>query len=169
MVFNQTYVSPPYVPRIWNDTGVYTYFYIDFKKPLAAFSIGMWVDSILIMGNALLTPTSVEKINASTYKVYVPLSDLYHGLFVTSKRPTRLYTEIGKEVPAFAVHMNVDGLSYYLDAAYIYDRISYINVMNALEIQNVVLCANLNTDSTVDNATYATPYTAADTLTITLT
>ena len=31
-----------YKPDIWNDEGVYTHFYIDFRREVAPFSTGMW-------------------------------------------------------------------------------------------------------------------------------
>ena len=30
-----------YEPTIWNDSGIYNYFYIDFRRTMQAFSLGM--------------------------------------------------------------------------------------------------------------------------------
>ena len=121
MIFNQTYVSPPYTPLIWNDTGKYNYFYIDFKKTLSPFSMGMFVESILVYGTAPITITALEKINATTCKVYADISGLIHGLVVMSKSPTRLKLSTGKELPAFSTFAFVSGIAAYLDSGYIYE------------------------------------------------
>lgn len=127
MIFNQTYVSPPYAPIIWNDTGHYDYFYIDFKKTLVPFSMGMFVESILVYGTTTIPITGMEKINATTCKVYANISELIHGLLVMSKSPTRLKLSSGKELPAFSSFMFVSGVSSYLDTGYNYETLDMYN------------------------------------------
>jgi len=38
----------PYEPKVWNDSGEYSYFYIDFKQSLSDFSMGMLTESIIV-------------------------------------------------------------------------------------------------------------------------
>lgn len=141
MIFNQTYVSPPYAPLIWNDTGKYNYFYIDFKKTLAPFSMGMFVESILVYGTAPITITALEKINATTCKVYADISGLTHGLVVMSKSPTRLKLSTGKELPAFSTFTFVAGVASYIDGGYMYDYCTYVlNSYTASENVITTLC-----------------------------
>ena len=150
MIFNQTYVSPPYAPLIWNDTGKYNYFYIDFKKTLAPFSMGMFVESILVFGTAPITVTGVEKVNTTTYKIYANISGLIHGFVVMSKSPTRLKLITGKELPAFSTFAFVAGISSYIDGGYLYEiTTAALNSSLAEDIFNIaqylsIECANIS-------------------------
>lgn len=144
MIFNQTYVSPPYSPLIWNDTGKYDYFYIDFKKPLTPFSTGMFIESVLVYGTAPITITALEKINATTYKVYANISGLIHGFVVMSKSPTRLKLITGKELPTFSSFTFVSGVSSYIDGGYYYEKTNYTGFVyiTSYATPDISLCPN---------------------------
>lgn len=156
MIFNQTYVSPPYSPLIWNDTGKYNYFYIDFKKTVTPFTLGMFVESILVYGTAPITVTNVEKVNVTTYKVYADISGLIHGLVVMSKSPTRLRLTTGKELPSFSTFTFLAGISSYIDAGYFYESVlqtmlitigtenNSVDFWNAIDVGNIIEAATYN-------------------------
>ena len=156
MIFNQTYVSPPYAPTIWNDTGHYDYFYIDFKKTLVPFSLGMFVESILVYGTAPITVTGIEKINGTTFKVYANISGLIHGLVVMSKSPTRLKLVTGKELPAFSTFTFVSGIVTYIDGGYIYEHIAYdFKIRMLTETTDTAFWTAIDVGNTQDSVNYA--------------
>ncbi|MEG1491966.1 MAG: hypothetical protein RR394_06915 [Oscillospiraceae bacterium] len=62
-----------YEPVIYNDTGVYSFFYIDFRRGLEPFSIGMLNESIIVTAGTQLAVTGVEQ--AWTQNPYSPVSE----------------------------------------------------------------------------------------------
>ena len=150
MIFNQTYVRPPYAPLIWNDTGKYNYFYIDFKKTLAPFSMGMFIESSLVYGTAPITVTALEKVNTTTYKVYANITGLLHGVTVMSKSPTRLKLASGKELPAFSTFAFITGVSSYIDGGYFYEITQRVEVSSfASAIIDTLIELSLHPSSTI--------------------
>ena len=49
-----------YKPLIYNDSGVYSYFYIDFRRAMQAFSTGMFAESIIIHDSSQINVTNVQ-------------------------------------------------------------------------------------------------------------
>ena len=69
-----------YQPVIWNDEGVYDYFYIDFRRALEPFSLGMWNESIVVHDNEQLTVTGVEPAwTQNPYSTILSRIDLSSG------------------------------------------------------------------------------------------
>lgn len=62
-----------YQPIIYNDTGVYDYFYIDFRRALEPFSLGMWNESIVVHDSVQLEVSGIE--NSWTQNPYTPITE----------------------------------------------------------------------------------------------
>ena len=58
-----------YKPIIWNDSGEYSYFYIDFKKSMEFFTLGMFNESIIVHDSEQLPVKGIENISPSVYKI----------------------------------------------------------------------------------------------------
>ena len=61
-----------YQPIIYNDAGVYDYFYIDSRRVLEPFSIGIFNESIIVSGASVLNVTDVKQ--AYTENPYIPIT-----------------------------------------------------------------------------------------------
>ena len=72
MKHNHVLSGAVYEPAIYNDEGVFDFFYIDFKKAVEPFSLGMWNESIIIHDDAQVTVTDVKQ--AYTDNPYIPES-----------------------------------------------------------------------------------------------
>ena len=72
MKHNHVLSGAVYEPVVYNDEGVYSYFYIDFLKAVAPFSLGMWNESIIIHDGAQVPVSNVEQ--AYTDNPYIPRS-----------------------------------------------------------------------------------------------
>lgn len=111
-----------YMPRIYNDEGVYSYFYIDFNRSVMPFSLGMWNESIVVHDSEQLTVTKVEKVSEGLYKVYCDISDKVHGITVINKKTSRLrFGSTGEQMSVFSTHMFVSGIASYDSSLYLYD------------------------------------------------
>lgn len=111
-----------YSPRVWNDTSVYSYFYIDFLKPLGAFSIAQLKSSITVLGNkGTLTITNAKRVDTTIIKVYCDISTEPYGITVIGDYKNWLTYANGKSMPLFSAHFYVAGLINYTDAAYVYE------------------------------------------------
>lgn len=60
-----------YKPIIWNDEGVYSYFYIDFRRAMEPFSTGVWNESVVIHDSEQIKATNVS--SKMSVNPYVPI------------------------------------------------------------------------------------------------
>jgi len=123
-----------YEPIIWNDEGIYDYFYIDFKRALAPFTVGMLSDSLLVYGNDRLVITGFQKVSASTIKVFCNIAGLASGVIVVHKKNTFLSYSDGRSVPEFSSLFFVSGIPSVFNFRYIYDEIR--NVIDILGVKH---------------------------------
>lgn len=114
-----------YKPIIWNDEGVYTYFYIDFRRAMEPFSTGMWNESIVIHDSEQIKATGIQFVSTGVYKIFCDISDRPHGITVLNKKVSRLAFSSGERLPVFSIHMFIAGQPAYLDLAYKYDRTDF--------------------------------------------
>ena len=61
-----------YEPVAYNDAGVYGFFYLDFKRVMAPFSIGQFNESVIVSGASVLNVTDVQQ--AYTENPYIPIT-----------------------------------------------------------------------------------------------
>lgn len=112
-----------YEPIVWNDSGVYTYFYIDFKRAIETFSLGMAQSSLVVMDSSKRDIVNVERVSGSVYQIFCDISDCPPGIVILNKKTGYLRFASGAKVPAFSVHMFVEGQGSYIDAGYYYDSV----------------------------------------------
>lgn len=112
-----------YKPLIWNESGVYTFFYIDFRYVVLPFSLGMWNESIVVHDDEQLNITKVEKVTGTLYKAYCNIADKIHGITVLNKATSRLhFSSTGERVPVFSVHTFISGIPSYDSTTYLYEK-----------------------------------------------
>lgn len=116
-----------YKPIISNDSGVYTYFYIDFKRAMQSFSTGMFNESIVVHDSIQLSVTNVEYISNGKYKIYCDIANRVHGITVLNKKTSRLKFSNEYQLPVFSVHMFIEGQDSYIDGGYYYDDAYFSN------------------------------------------
>ena len=61
-----------YEPEAYNDAGVYNFFYLDFRRVLEPFSMGMASESIIVSASSVLPVTDVKQ--AYTENPYIPIT-----------------------------------------------------------------------------------------------
>lgn len=148
-----------YEPTIWNDSGIYTYFYIDFRRALEPFSLGMLTESLIVSdGVSNLTVTGFEVLSAGVYKIYCNIADKINGVMVFNKRNTRLYLATGDPLPVFSVMFYVAGITSYLQMQYIYEIDTYVGVDfvdSETETDDLTLLSIINTGEILETDTYA--------------
>lgn len=110
-----------YQPRVWNDEGVYDYFYIDFKRGMEPFSLGMFEQSIIIHDSEQLYATGITKVSTGVYKVICDISGRYQGITVLNKKTSLLSFTTGQRLPPFSIHFFVSGIDSYERLRYCYD------------------------------------------------
>ena len=112
-----------YEPNCYNDSGVYTYFYIDFRHAMEDFSVGMFNESIIVFDSVQLTVTQIDFVSTGLYKIWcTDLSPRIHGVTVLNKITSRLKYATGGKLPAFSTHFWVAGVDVYNDICYVYDK-----------------------------------------------
>lgn len=121
-----------YKPNIWNDNGVFNYFYIDFKEPLEKFSLGMFLESIVLYDSESIPITNVEYVSPGVYKVFADISGKINGVTVINKKTTLLNFATGKLLPAFSTLFYVDGVANYVRKAYVLEQ-EQIGSLNLLD------------------------------------
>lgn len=99
-----------YQPRIWNDSGIYSYFYIDFGRVVQDFSTGMFNESIVIHDSSQLLATEVTRVNPTTFKIYCDISGRISGVTVVNKATSWLVFNTGAKVPVFSTFFWIAGL-----------------------------------------------------------
>lgn len=115
-----------YEPRIWNDSGVYNYFYIDFLAPMAQISLGMFETSIVVHDSTQLQITSATKINDTTYKIGCNISGKVTGITVLNKQTSLLKFFDGSKVKPFSGFFYVAGIVPYVRTDYWYEYVPEI-------------------------------------------
>lgn len=112
-----------YKPDIYNDDGVYSFFYIDFRRSMSEFSIGMFNESIVVYDSVQIAVTAISRVSANVYKIYGDISNRNHGITVLNKKTSRLRFLNGERLPAFSTHMFVSGQAPYIDGGYLYETL----------------------------------------------
>ena len=160
-----------YQPLAYNDKGVYSYFYLDFRRILEPFSIGMFADSIIVSASSVLSVAQIEQVSATVYKVYCDISSQLKGVVVANKKTTRLRFSNGELVPVFSIWFALSGTETQLDVGYFYEKhtITYPTI-SSTEAPEITLVPLISIGSIQE--TYSIPecslVTAAETTTITL-
>lgn len=145
-----------YQPKIWNDSDIYSYFYIDFRRAMADFSIGMWSESIIVYDSMQLTVTNTEFVSVGVYKVYANITNLQHGYTVINKKTSRLRFATGEILPPFSTHAFVEGQDKYIDGGYIYEHVNYdLKAKSTVETPDANLWTAIDVGNIQDSANYA--------------
>lgn len=122
-----------YKPVIWNDSGVYSYFYMNFQKPMADFSPAQFMECVMVQGNAgLLTITDAIKVSDMVVKVFCNIDGQTSGLQVYGKASSWLTFANGRSTPEFTVAFTVAGLSTNITLAYVYDTMTLRPTVEAI-------------------------------------
>lgn len=123
----------------YSDEGNFTYFYIDFKKDMAPFSLGMLIESIVIVGatNVVLPITGFEKINNKVFKIYCNIVNQEY-IIVSNKKESWLKFSNNAKVDAFTTMFNPAGTTRYIKLAYAYEL---VNMGSFLTMQVMESCA----------------------------
>lgn len=103
-----------YSPIIGNDTGLYSYFYIDFLKTLSLFSLPMLIDGIQILtsSSTVITITGFTQITGSKYKIFTADFSAQETLTVVGKPTTWLnFSTDGTKVPGFSQLFYIAGIT----------------------------------------------------------
>lgn len=114
-----------YKPTCWNDDGVYTYFYIDFHRAIEEFSLGMFLESIIVYDSEEIQVTGVEQVSSTVYKVCADIADRLYGVTVINKKSGLLTSVSGARLPVFSVMFYVEGLDTYARKAYKFETAEY--------------------------------------------
>jgi hypothetical protein len=114
-----------YKPIIWNDCGEYSYFYIDFKKSMEFFTLGMFNESIIVHDSEQLPVKGIENISPSVYKITCDIRDKTRGITILNKKTSLLSFSGGEKLPVFSVHVFVEGQEKYERLKYIYDKCNF--------------------------------------------
>lgn len=119
-----------YEPILWNDEGIYSYFYIDFKRAIAPFSLGMLTESIIVYGDVQIPITGFEKVSSSVYKIFCDISNKPKGVLVFNRRSTLLTYTNGQKLPVFSTLFFVLGQDSFESLDYAYDMSNFIEYKN---------------------------------------
>lgn len=109
-----------YKPLVWNDEGIYNYFYIDFKKSMEDFTLGMLQESIIVHDTVQLPITNLEKVSSSIYKIYCDITNKRSGITILNKKTSLLAFEGGQQLPIFSIHIYINGQDKYERFKYMY-------------------------------------------------
>lgn len=128
-----------YEPKIWNDEGVYDYFYIDFKQGVQDFSTGMLKGSIILYDSVEIAITGFERISASVFKVFANIANRPSGVTMTNKKTTLLIFSSGRKVPPFSVHFYVAGQAPYIPLVYAYDVADFSDQFTPYDVSETLV------------------------------
>ncbi len=147
-----------YQPNIYNDSGKYSYFYLDFRRAMEAFSIGMLTESIIVYDSTQIIITGFEKVNETTYKIYANIASLPHGVTVINKKTSRLHFANGDILPPFATHMLIAGQMSYMDGGYSFEKMQYAKFA-ATCAESCLTLANdaISTGNIIDTVVFGFP------------
>lgn len=141
-----------YAPVCWNDSGVFSYFYIDFKKPVSDFSLGMLSESIVVHDSSQIPTTMQERISASVFKIYADILNRNHGITVLNKITSYLSFTDGSRIPPFSVHFYVAGIDSYNRLKYCFDWLTSFDIAaEAQEDCAVELPPHINYDFGIES------------------
>ena len=153
-----------YEPEAYNDAGVYNFFYLDFRRVLEPFSMGMVSESIIVSASSVLPVTDVEQYSDTVYKVFCNISNQPKGVSVSNKKSTRLHFWNGETVPAFSVWFRVAGQANYIDAGYLFDKCDFTTFNTTTsENENVVLSDAFSIDEISERTTFSPTILSATT------
>lgn len=148
-----------YQPTVYNDEGIYTYFYIDFRQSLQDFSVGMFNESIIVHDSQQIAVSQVEQVSSTVYKVYANIANLLKGITILNKKTSRLRFATGERLPVFSVHMYISGITAYVDGGYMYDKTFFKGSVSSIveTLSDASLPENMIMDSYYDSTTYQSP------------
>lgn len=152
-----------YEPTIYNDEGVYTYFYLDFKRGVTPFSIGMFNLSMIVHDSEQLEVSHIEYVSTGLYKVWCDIANKIHGITLINKVTTLLSFLNGDPIPSFSVHMYIDGIDMYENLQYMYDPVEWddypVNTLGDIteSYDDIALFDDVEFEEIYDDETYATP------------
>lgn len=153
-----------YKPTCWNDSGNYSYFYIDFHKLISEFTLGMFSESIIVADANQLPVTDVQYVSPGIYKIICDISTCVTGVTIMNKATSLLsYYTSGLRVPVFSVHFYVNGMASYMRLQYCYDKkVFAIPIGAATEnIPDFNLWTAIALESAADSATFSNPITGS--------
>lgn len=113
-------INTRYSPRVWNDPGIYDYFYIDYKRAVGSFSFGRFRNASALVGTTgALIPSNVEQVSPRVYKIHADISqELQVRIF--SNEGLGLTFSDGEPIPGFGVSFWVDEAAPH-ELPYLYD------------------------------------------------
>ena len=151
-----------YEPLAWNDSGVYSFFYIDFKKPVADFSLGMFTESAVVHDSVQLAVSGVERVSTSVFKVYADISGRFQGITVLNKVTSYLAFTSGDKIPPFSVHFFVEGVVKYERLKYLYERVDFGAPFSSVgeTVGDLEMFPGFDIDAVVETVTAPTSFSA---------
>ena len=161
-----------YKPTIYNDSGGYSYFYIDFRRTIQAFSLGMFNESIIVYDSQQVSVSRIEQTGTTVYKVYCDITNKIHGITVLNKKTSRLRFATGEILPVFSVHMFIGGQTAFIDGAYVYNKSSLQipQFTGISEITDNILWTSVYAGSQYESVSLAqVPFTTSENFRITFT
>lgn len=114
-----------YEPILWNDESIYSYFYIDFKRTMAPFSLGMLTESIIVYGDTQIPITGFAHVSGSIYKIFCDISSRPKGVLVFNRKSTLLTYLSGEKLPVFSTLFYVAGQVPQESLDYTYDMSNF--------------------------------------------
>lgn len=157
-----------YKPTVWNDSGVFGYFYIDFRRAISTFSLGMFNESIIVYDSERITVTDTNVVSTGVYKVFCDLTGKNRGVTVINKKTTLLSFVNGQPLPVFSVMFYISGIEPMMRMAYAFDLFDITSrcLLDCADNAEVVYSQYFASGCT-DSATYSEPQlTMADTVDI---
>lgn len=141
-----------YKPVIRNDPGVYSYFYIDFKRVVSLFSLGMFNESIIIYDSERIDVTDILLVSSGIYKVYCDLSEKNRGITVINKKTSLLSFATGETIPVFSTIFYVEGLEQIVRVAYAYETTDIVNKHFSIAAENADVSFNQYFQKTIQDS-----------------
>lgn len=156
-----------YTPRVWNDPGVYDYFYIDYIRDVVNFSLGRFRHATIISGaTGELIPTNAEQISQSVYKIYVNITGAGQ-VSVLGREARGLKFPGNDDVPGFEANFWVDDETPY-QPDYMYDAFALQEAHpNGTEIVTLGFYTGLGAFTMKDTVQISTKQTISETCTVT--
>lgn len=101
-------------PLCWNDAGVSSCFYIDYRGPLREFSYGRFCNKTAIFGSGgEIIPTETELVGGGIVRVWADLAGQTQVRIFGNSRDGLWFSD-GRAVGAFAAEFWVDGQAPYV-------------------------------------------------------
>ena len=101
-------------PLCWNDAGVSSCFYIDYRAPLREFSYGRFCNKTAIFGSGgEIIPAEAELVGSGIVRVWADLSGQTQMRVFGNSRDGLWFSD-GRAVGAFAAEFWVDGQAPYV-------------------------------------------------------